>query len=232
MSTIALPMWKHPGPHFQLQIQRQSPLVFTLVNWSQASISAADNPPSTNNPMKKRKRKEKEESGIKGAKKVDPTFSLQGKEEWSNFCGVCLNSKLMWDEKRRICVHWNVWGLCFENYNNKSSHIIDDENPPGKKDELKAWMEKVRASHWKPRSGVYSARPQWKPSCAPSPIPTPSNQPSPPSTEEEATQKRNPWLVSYETGRLVSSEIISALANKIRQMGGISNKIVVDWGNR
>ena len=73
-------------------------------------------------------------------------FAMTDKEKWKDFCGVCNDSKPKWDGRTVMCPRWNIRGFCFDNCRNISSHVEDEENPPGKKAEMKAWMAKVRAS--------------------------------------------------------------------------------------
>jgi len=131
-------------PILNCQFNISLPPVFAFVDRSQAH-SATGAPLPLTNP--KKKRGDKEDGGFQRAKKVDPAFALKENEEWRDFCGVCQDSKPMWGDKKRMCIWWNVCDFCYDNCNNKESHVEDEENPPAKKAELRAWMTKVRASY-------------------------------------------------------------------------------------
>jgi len=76
----------------------------------------------------------------------NPLFALKDNEEWKDFCGVCTESRPMWNSEKRMCHRWNIRGFCFKDCKQSISHVEDPEIPTLKKTEMKVWMAKVRAS--------------------------------------------------------------------------------------
>ena len=135
-------------PMLNCQFDIKLPPVFTMTSNSTQGDTAVAIGGNPSNKANKRKRDDDDEdkSMAKMLGTPNPLFALKANEEWKDFCGVCTESRPMWDSEKRMCHRWNIRGFCFKNCKQNISHVEDPEIPTLKKTELKVWMAKVRAS--------------------------------------------------------------------------------------
>ena len=74
-------------------------------------------------------------------------FKIREGETWRNdFCGKCVNFRPIWKgmDKVKMCPRWHSKGDCFDDCNNKASHVPSNEVPDREKSEYKRYLKKIR----------------------------------------------------------------------------------------
>ena len=106
-----------------------------------------------NSPDKKRKRRESRPSidlRVQNTSQLEE-FKMKPNENWKdNFAGKLPRERPFWDRNKtgkydcKMCARFHINGDCFDDCNNKESHVSADKIPADRKNAMKEYMKKVR----------------------------------------------------------------------------------------
>ncbi len=94
-----------------------------------------------------KKRKSGDVDGERITKNPTPIseFLLKDCENWKeHFAGKCSKDCPKWDDTTIMCTRWHIRGECFDDCNNKASHVGASAVPQAKKVKFLAYITKVR----------------------------------------------------------------------------------------